>query len=229
MAPLSHNIVSREEWLETRNALLKKEKELTRARDELTKEIQQLPWVKIDKEYIFHTADGDKTLAELFDGKSQLFVYHFMYGPGWKAGCPICSFWADNYDGLRHHLPQRDVSFKLISRATLDELEAYKQRMGWKFDWVSSHDTDFNYDFHKSLRDPPAQRFPDEPHRERTEMPGISVFFRDGNDVYHTYSTTARGLEPLNAVYNALDLVPKGRDEKELDWTAAWVKRHDEY
>jgi len=229
MTPLTHKTVSREEWDEARSELLRKEKELTRAHDELAKQIQELPWVKIDKDYVFHTVDGDKTLVDLFDGKAQLFVYHFMFGPGWKAGCPYCSFWADNFRGLTYHLPQRDVSFKVISRATLDEIQEYRERMQWEFDWVSSHDSDFNFDLAKSSRDPPAKRFPDEPYFEKAEMPGISVFYRDGNDVYRTYYTTARGLEPLNGVYGALDLVPKGRDEKHLPWAAAWVKRHDEY
>jgi len=220
MSPVGHKVVSREEWVEARNELLKKEKEMTRAKDELAKQVQALPWVKIDKNYLFHTVDGDKCLAELFGDKSQLVVYHFMLAPGWNA-CPSCSFWADNYDGLRYHLPQRDVSFKVISRATLDEIQQYRKRMGWNFDWVSSHDTDFNYDFHASKKDPPEGR--------SGEEPGLSVFYRDGNDVYHTYSTTARGMEPLNAVYNALDLCPKGRDEKELRWPMEWVKRHDEY
>lgn len=229
MADVKHQVVSREKWNELRAELLKKEKELTRARDALTAEIRQLPWVKVDKEYIFHTKDGDKTLPELFDGKSQLFVYHFMFGPGWKGGCPSCSFWAENYRGLHYHLPHRDVSFKLISRATLEEIEAYRKRMGWEYDWVSSHDTDFNYDFQSSSKTPPTKKFPDEPHREMTELPGLSVFYREGNDVYHTYYNTARGLEPVNAVYAALDLVPKGRDEKGLPWPMAWVRRHDEY
>jgi len=229
MSEVKHQVVSREEWEKLRAELLKKEKDLTKARDALTAEIRQLPWVKIDKEYVFHTTEGDKTLAELFEGKSQLFVYHFMLSPGWKAGCPSCSFWAENYRGLHYHLPHRDVSFKVISRATLDEIQAYRKRMGWEFDWVSSHDTDFNFDFGRSSNKVPSKTFLDEPHLEGVELPGLSVFYREGNDVYHSYFTTGRGLEPLNAVYAALDLVPKGRDEKGLPWPMAWVKRHDEY
>lgn len=229
MAAVKHQVVSREEWNEQRAELLKKEKELTKARDALTTEIRALPWVKIEKNYIFHTTDGDKTLPELFDGKSQLFIYHLMFGPGWKGACPICSFWAENFTALHHHLPHRDVSFKVISRATLDEIQAYRKRMGWEFDWVSSHDSDFNYDFGTSSKTPPVKKFPDEPHLEYTEQPGISVFYRDGNDVYQTYFNTARGLEPINAIYAALDLVPKGRDEEGLEWPSAWIKRHDEY
>lgn len=229
MAAVKHQVVSREEWNEQRAELLKKEKELTKARDALTTEIRALPWVKIEKNYIFHTTDGDKTLPELFDGKSQLFVYHLMFGPGWKGACPNCSFWAENFTALHYHLPHRDVSFKAISRATLDEIQAYRNRMGWEFDWVSSHDSDFNYDFGTSSKTPPVKKFPDEPHLEYTEQPGISVFYRDGNDVYQTYFNTARGLEPINAIYAALDLVPKGRDEEGLEWPSAWIKRHDEY
>lgn len=220
MAPLDHKIVSQEEWLEARNQLLKKEKELTRAHDALAKQIQQLPWVKMDQGYVFHTVNGDKTLAELFEGKSQLVVVHFMLAPG-KEACSSCSFWADHYGGLRHHLPQRDVSFKVISRAPLDEIQKYRKRMGWEFDWVSSYGSDFNYDFNCSKRDPPAGF--------SGEEPGFSIFYRDGNDVYHTYSTTGRGIEPLNSTYAVLDYVPKGRDEKDLPWPMAWVKKHDEY
>ena len=229
MSAVKHQVVSREKWDELRADLLKKEKELTRARDALTAEIRELPWVKVEKDYVFHTVDGDKTLPELFDGKSQLFVYHFMFGPGWEGGCPSCSFWADNFGGLRYHLPQRDVSFKMISRATLEEIQAYRKRMGWEMDWVSSSDSDFNFDFGSTSKKVPTKRFPGEPHREGVELPGLSVFYRDGNDVYHTYFNTGRGLEPVNAVYNALDLAPKGRNEKEYPWPMAWVKRHDEY
>src|SRR5579862_8714067 len=213
MSELNHNVVSREEWNAKRAEVLKKEKQLTKAKDALAAEIRDLPWVKVDKPYTFHTTTGEKTLAELFDGKSQLFVYHFMLAPGWKAGCPSCSFWADNFNGLRYHLPQRDVSFKVISRAPLDEIQKYRERMGWEFDWVSSFDSDFNFDFGVYSKKEPARKFPDEPHREGVELPGLSAFYRSGTDVYHTYFTTARGLENINAVYGALDLVPKGRDE----------------
>ena len=229
MSKVKHQVVTQEKWDELRAELLKKEKQLTRARDALTAETRELPWVKIEKNYVFHTTAGDKTLVELFDGHSQLIVYHFMLGPGWKAGCPTCSFWADNYGGFRHHLPQRDVAFKVVSRGSLETIQQYRKRMGWEFDWVSSSDSDFNFDFSISLKTAPVQRFPDEPHKEGIENPGLSVFYREGNDVYRTYFTKSRGLEPLNAVYAALDLVPKGRDEKQLPWTLDWVKRHDEY
>ena len=231
MAEVKHKVVSREEWQGLRAELLKKEKELTRAHDALSAQVRELPWVKMDDKYVFHTVDGDKTLAELFEGKSQLFVYHFMFGPGWKkGGCPSCSFWADNFAGFRFHLPHRDVTFKAISRASLEEIQAYRKRMGWEFDWVSSADTDFNFDVGTSSQLPPAKRYPDEEYREGVERPGLSAFYRDGNDVYHTYFTTNRGLEAINAVYGALDLVPKGRDEAEVKpYPMAWVRRHDEY
>jgi predicted dithiol-disulfide oxidoreductase (DUF899 family) len=230
MADVDHKVVSREEWEELRAELLKKEKEITRAKDSLAADIRNLPWVKIDKEYIFHTVDGDRTLAELFDGKSQLLVYHFMFGPGWKAACPGCSFWGDNFGGFVHHLPHRDVTFKAISSASLEELQAYRQRMGWEFDWVSAADTDFNFDLGATSKKTPAEKFPDEPYREGVELPRISVFYREGNNVYHTYHTSARGLEVINTVYGALDLCPKGRDEAGIKpYAMAWVKRHDEY
>ena len=230
MSKLNHEVVSRSEWESLRADLLKKEKALTKARDQLTAEIRSIPWVKMEKEYSFHTPTGTKTLADLFDGKSQLFVVHFMFVTCWKAGCPGCSFWADSYDGLRYHLPQRDVSFKVISRASLEDIEKYRKRMGWEFEWVSSMDTDFNYDIGVSLRKVPDVCFPDEPHREGIERPGISIFYRDGNDVYQTYFNTARGLEIINPVYAVLDLVSKGRDEADLKpYPSAWVKRHDEY
>ncbi len=216
MTKQNHKAVSMTEWVELRAQLLKKEKELTKQRDSLTQEIRALPWVKIEKEYIFQTTNGKKTLADLFAGKTQLLVYHFMLGPGWGEGCPSCSFWADNFSGLRFHLPHRDVAFKAISRAPLEEIEKYKKRMDWHFDWVSSAGSDFNLDFGVSSG-------------EKDESPGISIFYRDGNDVFHTYFTTGRGLEVLNPTYGILDLVPNGRDEAELEWPMQWVKRHDEY
>ncbi len=175
-----------------------------------------MPWVKIEKDYVFQTAEGKKTLAELFDGRSQLLVYHFMLGPGWGEGCPSCSFWADHFNGLTHHLPQRDVTFKVISRAALKDIQKYQKRMGWSFDWVSSSESTFNLDLGVSSG-------------KDDESPGISIFAREGDDVFHTYFTTGRGIEVLNSTYGILDLVPKGRDEDKLEWPMAWVKRHDEY
>ena len=216
MSQIKNKVVSKKEWNELRAQLLVKEKELTRRRDALTTEIRSLPWVKMEEKYVFKSCHGERTLADLFDGKSQLLVYLFMLGPGWGEGCPSCSFWADQFCALKYHLPQRDVAFKLISRAPLEEIEAYRNRLGWDLDWVSSNGSDFNLDFDVSKGDD-------------DESPGISIFFRDGEDVYHTYFTTGRGLEVLNPTYGILDLVPKGRHEAELPWTMAWVKRHDEY
>ncbi len=213
---IDHKTVSRKEWQELRDRLLVKEKALTRERDALTKELRELPWVKLDKKYVFKTRDGEKSLAALFGDKSQLLVYHFMLGPGWGEGCKSCSFWADQFGALKHHLPQRDVAFKVISRAPLAEIEAYRERLGWEFDWVSSHGSEFNLDFGVS-------------EGEDDESPGISIFYRDGQDVYHTYFTTGRGLEVLNPTYQILDLVPKGRAEEGLEFTMEWVKRNDEY
>lgn len=187
MADLNHPVVSREEWNSVREALLKKEKEHTYQHDALAAEIRSLPWVKIEKQYIFQTPRGPKTLLDLFEGHSQLFVYHFMLGAGWKDGCPMCSLWADGYGGMSIHLPHRDCSFKVISSAPLDEILAYKERMGWEFDWVSASYSEFNYDFGVSLKD--GQTFPRIGGSERS---GISCFFRHGDEVYHTYFTTGR-------------------------------------
>jgi predicted dithiol-disulfide oxidoreductase (DUF899 family) len=217
-----NKVVSREEWAKYRADLLKKEKEFTKAHDKLAAEIRDLPWVKIEKNYVFHTTVGDKTLAELFEGKSQLFVYHFMLGPSWKAGCPSCSMWADSFDGLRYHLPHRDVAFKVVSRASLEKIQAYRKRMGWEFDWVSAADTDFNLDLGASANTP-------DPRTGRTEESCISVFIREGDDVYQTYFTTGRGAEAISPIYGALDLTPKGRDESTLPYPMAWIHRHDEY
>jgi predicted dithiol-disulfide oxidoreductase (DUF899 family) len=211
-----HRIVTRDRWLKERGRLLAQEKTLTRQRDRLTAQLRKLPWVKMDPAYVFETREGRKSMAQLFEGKRQLLVYHFMLGPGWGEGCPSCSFWADHFASFTHHLPQRDVAFKVISRAPLQEIEKYRKRMGWEFDWVSSAPSRFNLDLGVS-------EGPDD------ESPGISVFARVGTDVHQTYFTTGRGLEVLNMTYGVLDLVPKGRAEAGLEWPMAWVKRHDEY
>jgi predicted dithiol-disulfide oxidoreductase (DUF899 family) len=187
MAKMDHPIVSREEWNSVRQDLLQKEKELTHRHDALAAEIRSLPWVKITKQYIFQTTDGPKTLLALFEGHSQLFVYHFMFGVGWKSGCPMCSLWADNYGGMPIHLSHRDCSFKVVSSAPLKEILAYKERMGWEFDWVSAAGSEFNYDLEVSLKD--GQTFPRIGCEERS---GISCFYRDAEDVYHTYFTSGR-------------------------------------
>jgi len=229
-----HKIVSRQEWTEARKAFLDKEKEFTRARDRLSAERRALPWVKVDKAYVFDTPEGKKTLAELFDGRSQLIVYHFMLGPDWEEGCPSCSFLADHFDGANIHLAQRDVTFVAISRAPLAEIEAFKRRMGWRFPWVSSFGSDFNFDYHVSFADVAVGKDGDYNYERQEivsdEMPGASVFYKDETGgVFHTYSAYARGLDILVGAYNFLDLTPKGRDEAELPWTMAWVRHHDRY
>lgn len=224
--------VSREEWLEARQSLLVKEKEFTRLRDELSAERRQLPWVKITKDYIFNSVNGRQTLAELFEDKSQLMIYHFMLGPEWQEGCPSCSFWADNFDGIDIHLAHRDISFLVISRAQSDKIENYKKRMGWTFKWMSSHNSDFNYDFnvsfnaqHKELNEI-EYNYLKQPYF-MDELPGVSVFFKDeAGDIFHTYSTYSRGLDILNGAYNFIDLAPKGRDEES---PMSWLSRHDQY
>ena len=230
-----NNVVSREEWLAARERHLLKEKEFTRLRDELSRERRELPWVKVEKKYGFDTARGRETLSDLFDGCRQLVVYHFMYGPDWEEGCPSCSFWADNFNGVISHLRHRDINLLAISAAPLNILDAYKNRMGWGFDWVSSAGSDFNRDYHVSFTsDEMAKgemfynyrvgKFPCE------EAPGISVFYKNPQgEVFHTYSCYARGLDMLNGAYHYMDLVPKGRDEDDLPYTMAWLRRHDQY
>jgi predicted dithiol-disulfide oxidoreductase (DUF899 family) len=227
-------IVSETEWLVARKDLLAREKELTRLRDELSRHRRELPWVRVEKEYLFDGPKGRETLADLFAGRSQLIVYHFMLGPGWEAGCKSCSYLADHFDGANWHLPQRDVTFVVVSRAPLIEIEPYQKRMGWRFKWVSSQPGGFNFDYHVSAT--AEDRSKDTMYYNyRTdelmsdELPGLSVFFRDEKgEIFHTYSTYARGLDLLIGTYNFLDLVPKGRDENS-DMTMDWVRRHDEY
>ncbi len=230
---MRHAIVSQDEWLKARKALLAKEKEFTKQRDALSAQRRELPWVKVEKAYVFDGPDGKETLAELFGGKSQLLVYHFMLGPGWVQGCPSCSYLADHFDGAAIHLAQRDVTLVAVSRAPLVEIEAYKKRMGWKFKWTSSFGSDFNRDFRVSFTEEEMAgeveynyakgKFPSE------EAPGLSAFIKDNGAVFHTYSAYARGLDMLVGAYNFLDLAPRGRDEGALPWTMAWVRRHDEY
>ena len=228
-------VVSRDEWLAARKQHLKKEKEFTRLRDKLSAERRELPWVKVEKNYVFDAPKGRETLADLFDGRSQLIVYHFMFGPEWEEGCKSCSFLSDHIDGSVVHLAHRDVTLLVVSRAPLAKIEAFRKRMGWRFKWVSSYGNDFNFDYHVSFtKDEMAKgkvyynynmnEFPSD------EGPGISVFYKDGTgDIFHTYSAYARGLDILVGAYNYLDLVPKGRDEDALDFTMAWVRHHDRY
>jgi predicted dithiol-disulfide oxidoreductase (DUF899 family) len=229
-----HRVVSAEEWTKERRALLTREKEFTRARDRLSEERRALPWVKVDKTYVFDTTSGLKTLADLFDGRSQLLVYHFMLGPDWKEGCASCSYLADHFDGANIHLAQRDVTFVAVSRAPLAAIKAFKRRMGWRFPWVSSASSDFNFDFHVSFKDDEVGKEVEYNYERQKidsdEMPGVSVFYKDeSGTVFHTYSAYARGLDILVGAYNFLDLTPKGRDEDELPWTMAWVRHHDKY
>ena len=222
------------EWLTARKRLLVKEKKFSKIRDQLNKERRALPWVKLNQEYVFDSPEGKVTLAELFQDKNQLVTYHFMFGPGWGEGCPHCSFWADHYDSVNYHLGQRDTTLVVVSRAPLTEILPFKQRMGWRFRWVSSNQNDFNFDFRVSFT-------PEEIRSKRLfynyetikmdidEREGVSAFYKDSRgDVYHTYSSYARGIDLLNTTYNVLDLTAKGRDENP-DQTQDWVRYHDRY
>jgi predicted dithiol-disulfide oxidoreductase (DUF899 family) len=228
-------IVSEAEWLVARKDLLNREKEFTRQRDALSTARCHLPVVKIEKNYAFEGPKGKETLADLFDGRSQLIVYHFMLAPGWEEGCKSCSYLADHFDGANWHLPHRDVTFVVVSRAPFPEIQAYRKRMGWRFKWVSSYSNDFNFDYHVSATEEEkanGKMYYNYQMQDwmNEEMPGLSVFFKDETgDVFHTYSTYARGLDILVGAYNFLDLVPKGRDEEHLEFTMEWVRRHDEY
>lgn len=232
----THAVGTREQHLQARLELLAAEKELTRRSDEVAARRRKLPWVRIDKTYRFDSTNGEKSLAELFDGRSQLLVYHFMFGPDWTEGCPVCSFWADNFNGAVVHLNQRDVTFTCVSRAPLERIDAYKRRMGWGFPWVSSLRSDFNRDFGVSFPEVPAANpAVDEARYNFTqrpfgvENPGLSAFALDDGVVYHTYSCYARGLDTINAAYQLLDRTPHGRNEDDLPMPVAWVRRHDEY
>jgi predicted dithiol-disulfide oxidoreductase (DUF899 family) len=232
----AHKIVSHEDWIAARKAYLAEEKAFSRARDELARKRRELPWEKIEKNYVFDTPSGKQSLADLFGGKSQLIIYHFMLGPDWEAGCPSCSFLADHFDGAVVHLAQRDVSFVVVSRAPLPQIDAFKRRMGWRFKWISSFGTDFNQDYQVSATPQEKsgskvmynyefiENFPSE------ERPGASVFYKNAaGEIFHTYSTYGRGLDILIGTYNFLDLAPKGRDEDDLAWSMAWVRHHDRY
>ncbi len=231
----NHRIVSKDEWLAARSALLKKEKEFTVLRDKLGQQQRDMPWVSVDKEYLFVGPNGKQTLSDLFDGRTQLIVYHFMYDPNWDAGCPSCSFWADNFNGIVVHLNQRDVTMIAVSRAPYSKIEEYKKRMGWNFKWVSSYDNDFNFDYHvsftpKELSEKKAFYNYNLQDTHSPEREGVSVFYKDtAGHVFHTYSAYARGIDGLNVAYHYLDLVPKGRDEDGHEFPQFWVRRHDEY
>jgi predicted dithiol-disulfide oxidoreductase (DUF899 family) len=230
-----HHIVPQEEWIAARKELLEKEKEFTRLRDELSAERRNLPWVKVDKNYVFDAPGGKVTLADLFAGHNQLVIQHFMFSPDWQEGCPSCSYMADHIEGALPHLAARDVTMVAVSRAPLAKIRAFKKRMGWHFEWVSSYGTDFNADFHVSFTKEELaqgevnynykmQEFPS------AEAPGISVFYKDATGgVFHTYSTYGRGVEVLMGTYRILDLVPKGRDEDHLGFSMEWLRHHDRY
>jgi predicted dithiol-disulfide oxidoreductase (DUF899 family) len=226
-----HRVVGHEEWLEARKEVLAREKEFTRARDQLTRQVRTLPWERVEKEYVFDTPEGARTLADLFERRSQLVVYHFMFPPEDDEGCPSCSFWADSFDANVIHMKARDITFVAVSRAPLEKLEAYRRRLGWGFTWVSSGRSDFNYDYRASFR-------PEEQGEQvynygtlppgRADREGMSVFYRvEDGTVFHTYSSYSRGIDILNAAYNYIDLVPKGRDEHGR--SQSWVRRRDSY
>ena len=224
---------SKDEWLAARKRLLAKEKELTHLRDALSAERRAVPWLRVEKQYLFDTPTGRKSLADLFEGRSQLAIYHFMFAPEWDEGCKSCSFWAESFDHIPIHLAHRDVTFLAASRAPLEKLQAYARRFGWTFPWVSSAPSDFNYDFNVSFRPEELESrkasYNYEPAQYlRSDLPGVSVFARDrGGAVFHTYSSYARGIDALNVAYQYLDLVPKGRDES--GEAMNWLRRRDEY
>jgi predicted dithiol-disulfide oxidoreductase (DUF899 family) len=231
----NHKVVSREEWLVARKAHLAREKEFTRLRDQLSQQRRELPWVKVEEAYVFDGPNGKETLADLFAGRSQLLIYHFMFHPSWETACKSCSFWADNYNGIVVHLNHRDVTLVAVSKARLAQINAFKQRMGWSFKWVSSFGNDFNRDYHVSFT--PEEMAKEERYYNyqmgkfgREEAPGISVFYKDQQgDIFHTYSCYARGLDMVNGAYHLLDLAPKGRDEAGLSYPQEWVRYHDRY
>jgi predicted dithiol-disulfide oxidoreductase (DUF899 family) len=229
-----HHVDSREEWLKERIALLTEEKELTRRRDALAKKVRDLPWVKVDKTYTFDAPTGKISLAELFGDRSQLIVYHFMFDPTWSQGCKSCSFIADHYNGIVVHLAHRDISFVTVSKAPIEKLEQFRKRMGWTFNWVSAAGTDFSRDYGVSFTDQEladqgtVYNFTGKPYPIR-ELPGLSVFYKDTRgDIYHTYSTFARGLENFLTAYQYIDITPKGRDEAQTGGMG-WLRHHDRY
>jgi predicted dithiol-disulfide oxidoreductase (DUF899 family) len=228
-------VTSPAQWLAARKALLTKEKEFTKLRDEVSRQRRELPWERVEKKYVFDGPNGKETLADLFEGRSQLIVYHFMFGPDWAEGCQSCSLLADHFDGSVPHLNARDVTLVVVSRAPLAQIEAFKKRMGWNFKWVSTYGTDFNFDYHVSFTKEEkakgevnynygTQKFFSD------EGPGASAFYKDATgDIFHTYSSNGRGLDILIGAYNFLDMAPKGRDEEGLAFSMAWVKHHDKY
>ena len=226
-----HAIVSNSEWVSKRRELLAKEKEFTRLKDHISQMRRDLPWVRVDKDYIFDGPNGKESLAQLFEGRSQLIVYHFMFAPEWDAGCKSCSFWADNFNGAIVHMNHRDITMVAISRAPYEKLAAYEKRMGWSFKWLSSGSNTFNTDFGVSFPEGATSvnyNYVDIDPDGETDLPGISVFYKDDQGhIFHTYSAYSRGIDLMNTTYNYIDLTPKGRDEGE--GIARWLRRHDEY
>ena len=230
---LTHNVVSRDQWLQARVALLAAEKELTHRRDELARRRRELPWERVEKNYVFEGPNGRQTLGDLFAGRSQLVIYHFMFGPTWEEGCKSCSLVADHFDGPQIHMAHRDTTLAVVSRAPMPRIQAFQDRMGWRFHWVSAFGTDFSRDYGVNFTKEELagevtynygkQRFGSE------EAPGISVFYKEGDEIFHTYSTYGRGLDTLMGTYQFLDLVPKGRDEDGLKFSMSWVRHHDKY
>ena len=230
-----HRIVSREQWIEARKAHMAREKDFTKARDRLVEERRALPWVKVDRDYAFDGPNGKVKLADLFKGRPQLVVQHFMFAPDWDAGCKSCSFWADGFERMIPHLAARDTTLVAVSRAPLEKLEAFKKRMGWTFDWYSSEGGDFNYDFAVSFT-PEETKAGHQRYNFGTsgfgieDAPGISVFYRDeAGNIFNTYSCFARGLDMMNAAYHYLDLTPLGRHEEGLPYPMDWVRLRDQY
>ncbi len=229
-----HTVVSKDEWLKARVALLTAEKDLTRKRDELNRQRRELPWEHVEKKYVFEGPNGPETLADLFAGRNQLIVYHFMLGPNWEEGCKSCSFLADHFDAMQVHLAHRDVTFAVVSRAPMPRIAEFQKRMGWRFPWVSAFGTAFQRDYgvHFTKEELAGDVNYNYSHIRfgAEEAPGLSVFYKDeAGDIFHTYSTYGRGLDPLIGTYQFLDLVPKGRDEDGLAFSMSWVRHHDKY
>src|SRR6201987_352438 len=226
-----HKVVSPNEWVEARKKLLIQEKEFTRVRDQVSAQRRELPWVKVETEYVFEGPNGKETLADLFEGRSQLVIYHFMFAPEWEEACPSCSFWADNFNPNVIHLNHRDVTFAAISRAPIEKLNAFKKRMGWSFKWVSSGNNEFNYDYQVSFPAGVPKDQLEYNYRKLEldcpDLPGVRVFSKDGKgNIFHTYSSYSRGIDILNTAYNYLDLVPKGRDEDDFEFSMDWLRYH---
>jgi predicted dithiol-disulfide oxidoreductase (DUF899 family) len=232
---VNHAVVSNERWIAARKTLLAHEKELMRLHDQIARERRALPWERIEKDYLFDTPAGRRPLADLFEGRRQLLVQHFMFGPGWAQGCPSCSYMADHTDGMNVHLAQRDITMVAVSRATLAEIERFRQRMGWRFKWVSSYGSDFNHDFGVSFK--PEERVRGEVAYNyhmtpfpADEAPGVSVFYKgDAGEIFHTYSTYGRGVEVMMGAYPMMDLTPQGRGERDVPNKMEWVRHHDRY